>query len=100
MIQTKVTQELRHFLLTMASLRTLKKFEFQKSQELTFRAAFDNGHLKHNPEEARKLVDGLVSIMTDEHFKPKDPLLVTFRSIWLRLSHVGVKLFTLLFNAD
>ena len=79
----------------MAGLRIFKKFTFQKSPDLTFRAAFDNGHLKKNPEEARKLIDGLISIMTDARFEPKYPLLVAFRSIWLRLSHVSVKFFTL-----
>lgn len=84
----------------MAGLRIFKKFEFQKIQDLTFRAAFDNGHLKENPEEARKLIDGLVSIMTDDQFEPKYPLLVAFRSIWLRLSHVSVKFSKLLYDAD
>ncbi|KAM0795846.1 terpene synthase metal binding domain protein [Usnea florida] len=53
-------------------------------------AAFDNGHLKTNPEEARKLIEGLFSIMSDEQFEPEHPLLIAFRSMWLRLSHVSV----------
>ena len=76
------------------------EFESPKSHQLTSRAAFDNGHLKTNPDEARKLIEGLVSIMSDQQFDPKHPLLIAFRSIWLRLCHVSVRLSTLLYNAD
>ncbi|KAF2237958.1 terpenoid synthase [Viridothelium virens] len=52
---------------------------------------FDNGHLQKNPEEARKLIDGLVSIMRNENFEPEHPLLIAYKSIWLRLSQTSSK---------
>ena len=74
-----------------------RKFEFARRPELTFSAAFDNGHLKTNPDEARKMVEGLASIMKDDQFRPENPFLIAFRSIWLRLSYVSVKSFMWLY---
>lgn len=50
---------------------------------------FDNGHLKTDTCEARKIVDGLVAILKDEPDDPQTPLLAAFKSIWSRLSYVG-----------
>ncbi|KAK2764359.1 hypothetical protein FQN54_009053 [Arachnomyces sp. PD_36] len=48
--------------------------------------SFDCGDLKTNPEEAQNLVDGLITVMNDGRYEPNDPLLIAFKSIWLRFS--------------
>ncbi|KAL9080163.1 MAG: hypothetical protein Q9157_001008 [Trypethelium eluteriae] len=63
----------------------------QESEAWLLKIAFDNGHLQKNPEEARKLIDGLVSIMRNENFEPEHPLLIAYKSIWLRLSQTSSK---------
>lgn len=46
------------------------------------------------------MIEGLVSVMSDEKYEPEHPLLIAFRSIWLRICHVSVNASTLLYNAE
>ena len=51
--------------------------------------AFDSGHLKTDTAGARKVVDGLVAILSNDLDEPQTPLLAAFKSIWSRLSQVS-----------
>ncbi|GLA72902.1 terpene cyclase [Aspergillus tubingensis] len=48
---------------------------------------FDNGELKEDLDGVRRMMDELLAVMNNETtFRPKDPLVVAFKSIWDRLS--------------
>ena len=83
----------------MASLPNVR-LDFGESCELTLESAFDNGHLRTNPEEAQKLIDTLGSIMSDEQVELEHPLLIAFKSIWLRLSRVSMKSPSFLYSSN
>lgn len=44
------------------------------------------------------MIEKLVSVLTDEQFVPEHPLLIAFRSIWLRLSHVRLRPFAFFYE--
>lgn len=89
MIPLKLILEPRFFPSTMASSDWSGLAQLS-IHELTSEVAFDNGHLKKNPDEAQKLIEGLVSIMSEEQYEPEHTLLIAFQSIWLRVSHASV----------
>lgn len=52
--------------------------------------AFDNGELKVDLDGVRRMMDELLTVMNNETtFRPADPLVVAFKSIWDRLSEVS-----------
>ncbi|OJZ82180.1 hypothetical protein ASPFODRAFT_701161 [Aspergillus luchuensis CBS 106.47] len=55
-----------------------------------FDDAFDNGELKVDLDGVRRMMDELLTVMNNETtFRPADPLVVAFKSIWDRLSEVS-----------